>query len=114
MVRRDVGEEIVSMRTTHAWRIAAGSAGAVLAAVHHANPYVVAPAAYGRDPVLHLVTAVWRHTPSRYGTLFTGLSAVGSWLGGANALALRLWFQGIALVAVAGIAAILWRRTRST
>src|SRR5438552_11451849 len=32
MVRRDVGEEIVSMRTTHAWRIAAGSAVPVLAA----------------------------------------------------------------------------------
>ncbi len=83
-------------------------------AVHHANPYVAVPAAFARDPLARLVAPVWRHTPSRYGALFTLLSALGAWLGGTSVLALRLWFQVGALLALAGVAVLVWRRTRST
>jgi alpha-1,6-mannosyltransferase len=82
-------------------------------AVHHANPYVVLPATYQHDALYHFVTPLWRHTPSRYGVLFTLLSAVGVRLGGASVLVLRLWFQVIALLALAGVALIVWRRSRS-
>jgi alpha-1,6-mannosyltransferase len=83
-------------------------------AVHHANPYVAVPALFRHDPLYHLVTPVWRHTPSRYGVLFTLLSALGAWLVGGSVLALRLWFQIAALLALIGVAVVVWRRTRST
>jgi alpha-1,6-mannosyltransferase len=83
-------------------------------AVHHANPYVVLPATYQHDALYHLVSPVWRHTPSRYGVLFTLLSGLGTRLFGTSVLALRLWFQVIALLSLAGIALVVWRRSRST
>ncbi len=84
-----------------------------IAAVHHANPYVALPSSFRRDPMLHLVSRAWLRTPSRYGVVFTAFSALGAWFFGTGQLALRLWFQLAALLAVGVMATIVWRRTRS-
>src|SRR4051794_183751 len=44
-------------------------------AVHHANPYVAAPSAFGRDPFLGRVSPGWRHARTVYGPAFTVVSA---------------------------------------
>src|SRR5437899_1346598 len=44
-----------------------------IAAVHHANPYVMRPSAFSTDRFLAFVRPGWRNTRSVYGPLFTGL-----------------------------------------
>jgi hypothetical protein len=80
-------------------------------AVHHANPYHIAPAAFGHDPLLSLVSPVWRDTMSVYGPLFTAVSAAGMWLTGASALLSRMFFQLIAAGAAGGAMWLVWRET---
>ncbi len=46
-----------------------------IAAVHHANPYVAAPADFPTDPPFPYVGPKWADTPSVYGPLWTHLSA---------------------------------------
>jgi alpha-1,6-mannosyltransferase len=79
-------------------------------AVHHHNPYVLAPAAFPHDPFLGHVARAWRSTRSVYGPGFTSLSALIAWLAGGSALAARLAFQGLALASVAAVAVVLVRR----
>ena len=52
-----------------------------VAAVHHTNPYRVAPARFGTDPASRMMAPVWRHSRSVYGPVFSvasaGLAATG-------------------------------------
>ena len=49
-------------------------------ALHGANPYLHAPAAFPEDPVTRAVSPEWLHTPSLYGPLFNLLSAgIAAW-----------------------------------
>jgi hypothetical protein len=82
-------------------------------AVHHASPYVHAPAAYPRDPFLHLVGSGWEGTKSVYGPLFTVVSAGLAKVAGGSVLRARLAFQGIALLSVVAVLAVLWVERRS-
>ena len=84
-----------------------------IVAVHDANPYVDLPSAFADDPVYPEVGRRWVNTPSRYGPLFTGVSAIGASLLPARPLPLRLWFQGITLFGALGVAVLVWRRWRS-
>ena len=46
-----------------------------IAALHHANPYVVTPSVFPCDPIAAVVGPKWFAVPSVYGPLFTTLSA---------------------------------------
>jgi MYXO-CTERM domain-containing protein len=82
-------------------------------AVHHASPYLHAPADYPRDPFLHLVGSGWAGTKSVYGPLFTVVSAGLAKVAGASVLRARLAFQGFALLGVVAVLAALWIESRS-
>ncbi len=84
-----------------------------IVAAHHASPYTQLPAHFPTDPMLYHVGRTWRHTLSVYGPAFTAFSAVAALVLGAAAEATRVFYQLVAIVAVAGAAAIIWRRTRS-
>jgi dolichol-phosphate mannosyltransferase len=84
-----------------------------IVAAHHASPYVHLPASYPADPFLHRVGRSWRHTLSVYGPAFTAFSAFAALFLGAAAQATRVFYQLVAIVALGGAAAIVWRRTRS-
>ena len=45
-----------------------------IAAIHHANPYVVTPMHFPHDPMYPYVGWGWRNTPAVYGPAFTLLS----------------------------------------
>jgi hypothetical protein len=75
---------------------------------YHLNPYHAVPAQFPGDPVFRLVGGTWQHTPSAYGPLFTGVSAIVSRLAGTDLLLVRLGFQipvAIAMFACVWIAA---------
>ena len=80
---------------------------------HHENPYTHVPVEYRSDPMFPTVGLRWITTPSRYGPVFTAVSAIGTALLPAKPLPLRLWFQGIALLGGAGLCVLVWKRTRS-
>jgi Glycosyltransferase family 87 len=82
-----------------------------IAEAHHASPYTHLPAQYRHDPYFHRVSPPWRHAPSVYGPLFTGISAAGMWAAGGHPLAARLFFQGLAALAVALALLLVHRRT---
>ncbi len=84
-----------------------------IVAAHHASPYAALPAHFPSDPMLYHVGRSWRHTYSVYGPAFTAFSAVAALVLGAAAEATRVFYQVVAIVALAGAAAIVWRRTRS-
>jgi hypothetical protein len=79
--------------------------------VHHASPYTHAPGDF-HDSLAALVSRDWRHTRTPYGPAFTAFAALGAALVGNSVLMARLFFQGMAAIAVAAILALLWRRTR--
>ncbi len=81
--------------------------------VYHASPYTHVGADFPHNPLLHLVGHTWRHTPSVYGPAFTGVSAAASIVLGTAHLPTRLFYQGLAAVAVAIACRVVWRRTRS-
>jgi hypothetical protein len=75
---------------------------------YHADPYHAVVAQFPGDPVFRLVGGTWQHTPSAYGPLFVGVSAIISRLAGTYLLRLRLGFQipaALAMFACAWIAA---------
>jgi dolichol-phosphate mannosyltransferase len=86
--------------------------GRILAA-HHASPYTHLPASFPRDPILSHVGRTWRHTPSVYGPLFTIFSGGAALALGAAAQATRVFYQLVAIAALAGAATLVWQRTRS-
>ncbi|MFI5047222.1 MAG: glycosyltransferase 87 family protein [Acidimicrobiia bacterium] len=81
--------------------------------VHGVSPWTSAPDAFPHDPLLHMVGRTWRDTPSVYGPVFTLLSAMWASISGAGELSARLFYQGLAAVAVGGGAWLVWRRTQS-
>lgn len=84
-----------------------------IVAAHHASPYSVLPAHFPSDPMLYHVGRSWRHTFSVYGPAFTAFSAAAAFVLGAAAQATRVFYQLVAIAALAGAATIVWRRTRS-
>lgn len=97
----------------HSRDVASFSIYGRIVAVHDANPYVDLPSAFADDPVYPEVGRRWVNTPSRYGPLFTGVSALGARVLPARPLPLRLWFQGITLLGALGVAVLAWRRWSS-
>lgn len=81
--------------------------------VHHANPWVRAPAQFASDPFLARVSLGWRSTRSVYGPSFIAIAAVVATVARSSALAARLCFQGLMAGAVLGILVLLRRITRS-
>lgn len=79
---------------------------------YQANPYRHTPAEYQADPVGRRVPRFWVESRSVYGPLFTGLSALGMTVAGASSLLARLFFQGLAALAVALALLLVDRRTR--
>jgi hypothetical protein len=59
------------------------------------------------------VSPYWRHTGSVYGPAFSGVSAAFMEAAGESVLVMRLLFQTFAALAVAGVAWLVWRRTRA-
>lgn len=83
-----------------------------MVAVHHASPYAHGPADFPHDPAYRWVDPIWRHTPSLYGPGFTELSAEASKVLGLSRLATRLFYQGMAALAILLAAVVIDRRTR--
>ena len=83
-----------------------------MVAVHHASPYAHGPADFPHDPAYKWVDPIWRHTPSLYGPGFTELSAEASKVLGLSRLATRLFYQGMAAMAILLAAVVIDRRTR--
>lgn len=81
---------------------------------HHANPYVSVPAAFPHDPLYPSLSAYWHHTPTVYGPLFTGLSAVLAFGYGTSATVAAHSFQTVEALALIGSVIYLWRRKART
>jgi len=84
-----------------------------IVAVHHASPYRHLPDEYPRDPFLARMDAVYHHTPSRYGPLFSAAAGGVAAAAHGNPLATRLLFQGLAALAALACAVVAWRKTSS-
>lgn len=83
-----------------------------LLAGHGLSPYTNTPADIVTDPWYDEVSERWRRTSSVYGPAFTGLSAIGMKAAGTNKTAGRLFFQGLAGLAVLIAAALVADRTK--
>jgi len=79
---------------------------------YHDSPYRHRPVEYRSDPIGRRVPGFWLQSRSVYGPLFTGVSAVGMAAAGPSPLAARLFFQGLAAMAVALSLLLIDRRTR--
>lgn len=79
---------------------------------YQASPYRHTPAEYQADPIGRRVPRFWVESRSVYGPLFTGLSAAGMAVAGSSATVARLFFQGLAALAVAFALFLVDRRTR--
>ncbi len=80
---------------------------------HHGDsPYTSAAADYPGDPFSRRVDPVWQRARSVYGPIFTAMSAIGMRLAGDSPLRARLFFQGLAALAVLLALLILDRRVR--
>ena len=84
-----------------------------IVAVHHASPYRHLPDEYPRDPFLARMDAVYHHTPSRYGPLFSALAGGVVAAAHGSPLATRLLFQALASLAALACVVLTWRRTGS-
>ena len=82
--------------------------------VHHASPWVVAPAHFPFDPFLGRVASGWRHTTSIYGPVFEVIAATITRVGGGAANAVRWLFTSTFAIATAASGWIVYRRTRSS
>jgi hypothetical protein len=80
---------------------------------HDASPYDKVPDDFRSDPFVARVSPIWRHRGSVFGPVWTGYEAGATAVAGDSPLASRLAFQLGAAVAVAGLLALVWRRTRS-
>ena len=81
--------------------------------MYHASPYTHVPATFPHDPLLVWAGHGWSHVPSVYGPLFTGVSSLASFALGTAVLPTRLFYQSLAVAALATACVIIWRRTRS-
>jgi alpha-1,6-mannosyltransferase len=77
-----------------------------LLALHQVNPFVVAPNAYPRDPILAFLA--FPNEPSQYGPAWVLLSGVIARVSGANLLGEVLLYKVVAAVAHLGSAAVIY------
>jgi hypothetical protein len=80
---------------------------------HDASPYDKVPSDFRSDPFVARVSPIWRHRGSVFGPVWTGYEAGATAVAGDSPLVSRLAFQLAAAAAVAGLLALVWRRTRS-
>ncbi|MFN2608940.1 MAG: hypothetical protein ABR511_13800 [Acidimicrobiales bacterium] len=83
-----------------------------MVATYHVSPYRHLPAEYRTDPIGRRVPAFWVTSRSVYGPAFTAVSAAGMAVAGTSPLAARLFFQGLAALAVAVALVVVDRRSR--
>jgi hypothetical protein len=83
-------------------------------AVHHLNPYRVAPAALAHDPLLPFLHVTWRSGTTPYGPLFVLHSALVALVSGTHPLLYRLAFQSTSAIAIGAALWLLWRANHST
>jgi hypothetical protein len=76
---------------------------------YHRSPYRTDPDDVGNDAITRRVAPAWEETPSVYGPVFVAVAASGSELAGSSPLANRLFFQGLAALAVLGALGLLAR-----
>ena len=82
--------------------------------VHHDSPYTSPPSAHAGDPIVERVEPAYRNTRSLYGPAFVATSAAGAAAAGDSPLGLRLFFQGLAAIAVMAAAVLLHRAGAGT
>lgn len=80
---------------------------------HGTSPYKEPPSRIRDDPLYRRVDRVWRGTRSLYGPGFIALAAAGTAVTGDSALAVRLFFQGLAAAAVLIALLLVDRRTKA-
>ncbi len=68
---------------------------------YHESPFNHVPSDYPADPIMGRVVRAWQHTPSVYGPVFIATAVPGMWVAGDSPLMARLYFQVLALLAVA-------------
>jgi hypothetical protein len=79
-------------------------------AVHHANPYRVAPGHFSADPADHAMAPVWRNSKSVYGPVFSAASAGLAETSGRSAEAAALGYRvtaALGMLVVTGLAMLL-------
>lgn len=78
--------------------------------IQHVSPYTHSPADFALDPLVYRVNVFWLTSPSVYGPVFNVVSALGALMYGQSALRARLFFQGMAGLALFGSVLLLVRR----
>lgn len=83
-----------------------------MVAQYSSSPYRHTPSEYQADPIGRRVPTFWLRSRSVYGPLFSAVSAAGMAAVGHSVLGARLFFQGLAALAVALALVLVDRRTR--
>ena len=81
---------------------------------HRVSPYENSPSRFADDPLYSRVPEAWRDTHSPYGPAFVAVAAAGTEVAGRSPLAVRLFFQMLAAVAVAIALVLIDRRTKDS
>lgn len=76
---------------------------------YHANPYLTGPSAFRYDPLYAFIGSKWVGTPSAYGPLFTGLSALLAPLSIASSV---VAYKLLAAVSSLTVVALVWNTAR--
>jgi alpha-1,6-mannosyltransferase len=79
---------------------------------YQASPYRHTPAEYRDDPIGRRVPRFWESSRSVYGPAFTAVSVAGMAVAGRSATVARVFFQGLAALAVALALLLVDRRAR--
>jgi hypothetical protein len=80
---------------------------------HGASPYEHVPADFRTDPFDKRVSPIWQHRGSVYGPAFVGYAAAVTFVAGDSVTVDRLLFQLGAVLVIAAVLWLVWRRTRS-
>jgi Glycosyltransferase family 87 len=84
-----------------------------MVSVHGSSPYQRVPADFRTDPFDKRVSPIWQHRGSVYGPAFVGYAAAVTFIAGDSVTVDRLLFQLGALLVIAAVLWLVWRRTRS-
>ena len=82
--------------------------------VHHANPYVVVPGRYARDPATRIASAQWRTETEDYGPGWVGLGTLPALAAGSSHARAEWLYRVLAAAGVLAAVAVVARRTRSS